>query len=672
MQKIYSSSNVLSYLRQLILSFLLCFAWFTSLAADIRAEAEEAALTGVTVATTLPGYSGTGYVTGFDNANDKIVFTVQAPAGLYDLTIVYSAPFGEKGYDLQVNDEKGGGMFSLSNGFSPARAGKFMLTEGDNVITIGNGWGYFHIDYILLVPSVIVPPLKPAKQLVDSQATASTRALFSYLIDLYGTKVISGQQDDVDYIVEKTGKETAMGNFDLIEYSPSRVQYGSKPAGSTERYLNWAKKGEGRGLLSILWHWNAPTDLINQAPDKLWWSGFYTSATTFDLAAVLANKNGSKYQLLLRDIDVIADELKKFQEADIPVLWRPLHEASGGWFWWGAKGAGPFKELWHILYNRLTYHHHLHNLIWVYTGTTDLAWYPGDAYVDVVGLDIYTDASANMSGDWTGIQEEFNGRKLVALTETGNLPVPEKIRSYGTWWSWFSVWTGNDYIKKQPLDLLQTVYTHDDIITREELPDWRAYPSPEALLSIELTAPASGAEFFQCDQIVLKAEPTVSSGTVTKVVFRANGFEIGADADAQGGWQINWTGAVAGNYTITVEATHSGGTQVVAESVPLVVKPNCLVLAHAPEIKIPENGWEVYPNPVREGQLYVRVYANTPQEVTFTLLDSRAQPVLHMPKKLQVGTNTFYLQVQHASSGMYLLVANKEDQRLTTKVIISR
>lgn len=441
-----------------------------------RVEAELGDLTGVDVASANTGYSGTGYVTGLNAGTDKIVLTFNAPAGLYELALGYASPYGDKGFDIQVNDDKGSGMFRQTvTGFSSMGAGRYLLKEGLNTVTIYQGWGYYDIDYIQLTPTVATLPTKPPKTLVDAQSMLSTKGLFSYLVDQYGSKVISGQQDDVEYVLEKTGKEPAIGSFDLIDYSPTRVQYGSKPVRTSEAIIDWAKKGDGRGIVSLMWHWNAPTDLINQAPDKLWWRGFYTDATTFDIAAVLADKNGERYQLLLRDIDAIALQLKKFQAADVPVLWRPLHEAPGGWFWWGAKGSGPFKELWHILYDRLTNYHQLHNLIWVYTGTDTINpdWYPGDPYVDVVGEDIYADPSSNMSANWANAQGQFNGKKLVTLSETGNLPNPDKIRGFGTWWSWFSVWTGTDYIKKQPLDLLKAVYTDKDVITRDELPNWR-------------------------------------------------------------------------------------------------------------------------------------------------------------------------------------------------------
>jgi len=94
--------------------------------------------------------------------------------------------------------------------------------------------------------------------------------------------------------------------------------------------------------------------------------GFMAKDTTFDLAATLASTYSPEYACLLRDLDAIAWQLKKFSEAALPVLWRPLHEADGKWFWWGAKGPEPLKALWRLMFTRFTGRHGLHNLIWVY------------------------------------------------------------------------------------------------------------------------------------------------------------------------------------------------------------------------------------------------------------------------------------------------------------------
>lgn len=62
---------------------------------------------------------------------------------------------------------------------------------------------------------------------------------------------------------------------------------------------------------------------------KEWWRGFYTDSTDFNIATAMANPGGANYTLLLRDIDIIAKQLHRLQDAGVPVLWRPLHEAEG-------------------------------------------------------------------------------------------------------------------------------------------------------------------------------------------------------------------------------------------------------------------------------------------------------------------------------------------------------
>ncbi|MBJ2127245.1 glycosyl hydrolase [Flavobacterium sp. IB48] len=449
---------------------------FTS-RADIFIEAESGSLNGTQAVNSNGGYTGTGYVGSFDNPGDNVVWTFNVPtAGLYEIRFRYNSPFSAKMYDLQVNAENAQPTFPQSSTWSVSSAGKYFLPAGQNSIKVSIGWGYFDIDNLTLVPAVINPPITPAANLTDANATPATKSLYNYMKSIYGNKILSGQQDDLQYIINVTGREPAVAGFDLMDYSPSRIEKSGYTPTSSESNIAWANKGANRGMISLVWHWNPPTDLIDQ-PGKEWWRGFYSDATTFDLQAVLADKNGTRYQLLLRDIDAIAVQLQKYANANIPVLFRPLHEASGGWFWWGAKGPGPFKELWQIMYNRLVNYHGLHNLIWVYTGTADAPWYPGNNYVDVFSLDIYGNAGSSMSVEWEGTQafmQSNNINKMVALSETGNLPDPDKARAYGTWWSWYANWPGT-YLTGQPNSVVQKMFLDNDVITLDELPDWRNF-----------------------------------------------------------------------------------------------------------------------------------------------------------------------------------------------------
>ena len=148
--------------------------------------------------------------------------------------------------------------------------------------------------------------------------------------------------------------------------------------------------------------------------------------------------------LLIRDIDAVANQLKRLQEADVPVLWRPLHEASGGWFWWGASGPEPYIKLYRLLFDRLTKTHNIHNLIWVWNGQ-DPKWYPGDEYVDIIGIDIYPGERvySSQAAKFGEIFEWTDKNKIIALTENGCLFDPDLVFRDNVIWSYFGTWSGN-------------------------------------------------------------------------------------------------------------------------------------------------------------------------------------------------------------------------------------
>lgn len=536
-----------------------------------RAEAENGVLAGTTVATSPSGFSGTGYVTGFTNsATITVTLNLDMPTtGLYKLTIGYTSPYGLKGYNLTVNDEQNSGFFqgtTAGSDFSSVNAGNYLLYQGLNTLTIGGNYGYYGVDYVQLAPVAVTPPAKPAKQLSDPLASAGTKSLFAYLVDLYGTKTLSGQQDDqmgtanseVAYVLATTGKEPAIASMDLYDYSSAPVAAYGTPSGTTERYLAWAQRGNGRGIASLIWHWRSPADITATAGGQVDPSGaFYTKNTAFNIATVLGDTvaQATRYHLLLQDIDLIAAQLKKFQAAGVPVLWRPLHESPGNFFWWNAQGPAAFKQLWQLLYTRLTTRHQLHNLIWVYSTTESpsLDYYPGDAYVDVAGEDVYASATANMSNNWADMQTLFGGKKLITLSETGNPPDPDKIRAYGTRWSWFCSWQGT-YVRNQPAAYLRRVYNDQDIITRDELADWYAYalptrattaagaslstypnPTSGASLTIKLTLPTASAE---ADVALLNTLGQRVVGLHTALLAGANQVQLPLTGLAPGVYQL--------------------------------------------------------------------------------------------------------------------------------------
>eukprot|EP00475_Leptophrys_vorax_P012803 TRINITY_DN1917_c0_g3_i1.p1 TRINITY_DN1917_c0_g3~~TRINITY_DN1917_c0_g3_i1.p1 ORF type:complete len:336 (-),score=78.27 TRINITY_DN1917_c0_g3_i1:142-1149(-) len=280
-------------------------------------------------------------------------------------------------------------------------------------------------------------PAKPPSQLSDPDATSQAQDLHQKLIDNYGTGMFSGdydfQYDDQD-VFTLTGKYPAILGGDLRDHSPSRLPHES-PGNQTETWISLVQ--EKGFIMKAMWHWNAPADL---KPDQPWYKGFYTYATTFNVSYAMRNESSEDYQLILRDLDAIAIQLKKFQDAGIAVLWRPLHEAEGGWFWWGAHGPEPFIKLYRLMYDRYVNFHGLHNLIWIHNSVNP-DWNPGNDLFDIVGVDQYpSDESDPLLSLWEELQERFDGKKLLAVTEFGGVPDVEKMFSVGAKWSFFVTW----------------------------------------------------------------------------------------------------------------------------------------------------------------------------------------------------------------------------------------
>jgi mannan endo-1,4-beta-mannosidase len=436
-------------------------------AANIELEAENGTRIGTTVTTAAAGYSGTGYVTGFDATDDNVRWTFSATSGLYNLRIRFRSQYGPKGFDATLNGATTSGMFPQNASFATQEVGLVELTNGNNTLEIGGGWNYYEIDRADLISTNAPPPPLPVPAtLGNSNATFAARMLMVDLVADYGRITWSGQHEtnDAGYVLNTAGRKPLIISGDLINYSPTRVQYQGIPADYTERMIAEERTGH---VQAMCWHWNAPTNLINQ-PGQEWWRGFYTDSTTFDIAATLANPNSTEYAMVLRDMDAIAVQLKKFSSNNIPVLWRPLHESEGGWFWWGAKGPEPFKQLWRLLYQRLTVHHGLNNLIWVLT-SEDPAWYPGDDVVDVVGVDAYpTDPGDALSGRWQALLARFDGTKLLALTEFGGVPDIEKMQRFGVWWAWFAPWTGPLGPPGMPTATVTRIYQSPGVVTLDE------------------------------------------------------------------------------------------------------------------------------------------------------------------------------------------------------------
>jgi mannan endo-1,4-beta-mannosidase len=177
---------------------------------------------------------------------------------------------------------------------------------------------------------------------------------------------------------------------------------------------------------------------------------------------------------MISDIDFVSAQLKKLQDQKVPVIWRPLHEAAGGWFWWGAKGAAACKKLYQVMFDRMVNYHGLKNLIWVWTHEpNDDAWYPGDQYVDIVGRDIYkTGDHSSQLTEFNSLNALYQTKKMITLSECGSMPDVDDLVKDSAAWSWFMPWYG-DYTRNatnNSLDLWKKMFASSYVITLDEMP----------------------------------------------------------------------------------------------------------------------------------------------------------------------------------------------------------
>ncbi|GAB6089830.1 glycosyl hydrolase [Spirochaeta dissipatitropha] len=400
------------------------------------------------------------------------------------------AGWGSKHNDVHVNDEYIGEFISKDSGnWMEILVGDVLLVQGLNKISIRPHWGYFDVQSIKLdYPEDYSWIFNVEASLVNPDANDNTLRLMQFLVDNYGKKVISGQMDltwddSIDMfsrVYEDTGHYPALAGYDFMNYTRD-VDGGSGLLQVEEAKQWWADNG----IVSFMWHWRDPGRATYE---------FYSDRTDFslpyDIEAAEWLTESSDYSHMIEDIDLISGELLRLQDAGVPVLWRPLHEASGRWFWWGRSGPDAHIAHWKLMYRRMTEHHGLNNLIWVWNGQHP-DWYPGDDYVDIIGEDVYPGRNEYGSQSARFLQaaamiEDRDNPKLIALTENGSIPDPDLIRRDGAWWSWFMVWNDgrstntdsnnfwsgewhNDQQHKQH------VYNHELVITRDDLPELSSY-----------------------------------------------------------------------------------------------------------------------------------------------------------------------------------------------------
>ena len=451
--------------------------------ADITLEAEDGSIpTGCSVSI-VPrlGYSGTGYLSGLNAENGSTLeLEADIPATQhYDITVVLGADTpstcrilanGEPVYTLKAEENEN---------FVRATVQGIFLSKGKCKLEIEPVSGIVDIDCVELVnnTSLYDEDAAISQTPVNPHASASAKALLKFLADSYGRKIVTGQ-----YVSDSTNRELEQiyqvtGAYPLIRFADmqnySRNGGNAAQATAVEDSLAWAQEG---GIAGLSWYWNAPAGNAS----------IYAKDTTFDLSAAVTDKDiatATDAQLsqmaasgeisegcyaMIQDIDAVSEQLKKLADADVPVLWRPLMEAGGDWFWWGASGADAYRWLWELMYTRMTEYHQLNNLLWIWNGQSS-SYQVDKTQYDIASLDVYvkdkTEAYGSRYEQYVALRN-MTGGILLARSECSTVPDMNAMFRDNAVWSFFGLWYAPYLGEYTSNDALLSVYHSEGALVR--------------------------------------------------------------------------------------------------------------------------------------------------------------------------------------------------------------
>lgn len=227
-----------------------------------------------------------------------------------------------------------------------------------------------------------------APEPANPQANAKARAILKYFQGLENRpdkRLLSGQFTDAgngatlrlpNEIHDQTGQWPALIGADYADWSRGGLTF-KAPNKAVIEYWNQG------GLVTISAHLYNPANTNG--------GGLRDKGVELKTLLEPGTETYTRWQ---RELDLLAAGLQELKNAGVVVLWRPFHEMNGGWFWWGAKEPESFIKVWQQMFDYFTGTKRLDNLLWVYSpnhGEKTAAYYPGGQYVDLVGLDAYTD-----------------------------------------------------------------------------------------------------------------------------------------------------------------------------------------------------------------------------------------------------------------------------------------
>lgn len=279
----------------------------------------------------------------------------------------------------------------------------------------------------------------------DQVATPETVMLYRNLFTLSEKGVMYGHQEDLAYGVgwayvdKRSDVNDVAGSYPAVYgWDAGRIESDSLrnldgvPFDKMIAYIQWVYERGGVNTLS--WHMNDPV-----TQQTSW------SSPAVSVQSILTNpKHQQAYKYYLDKLAAYISLLKGRNGEMIPIIFRPLHESTGDWFWWGTKGATPqeYISMWRLTFDYLTKEKNVHNLLFAYSASDFTSQenynerYPGDEFVDIVGFDAYCEKESDSFSAYLSNRLQLLNNfalihgKLPALTEFGYNGIPDPY-----WWT---------------------------------------------------------------------------------------------------------------------------------------------------------------------------------------------------------------------------------------------
>ena len=523
-----------------LLAALSAFSMVSAFAAPTMYEAED--LPGASVAEGAE-FSGGKYAKTADPSG--ITFTVKVEeTAVYDITTkVLIKQYDWTTSKIAVNGVDVGSMLTTPRNCDSSYvvSASAKMKVGENKITVGNQ--ALGVDYIT-VERHPDPTFNIGTAPVTPNASESAKKLYSFLRENFGKKTVSGMmisdqnfnydygnmrliplggctpadsckfsdeevswkgQTDIAEFYKRSGHYPAIGGFDMLFAAGGHHEEGWFKGYTENNLLMTEDLWNMGGIPTYTWHWKVGEDTVFYTQGTP--AGFnnpgctegvmgtsntntcfnYTKAFKGEQCQEL-DETSQEYKDIVADVDIVSGYFKQLQDKGIAVVWRPLHEASGGWFWWGTANPECYVQLYRLVFDRMVKTNKLTNLIWVWNINTDpkfgydysalnAAWYPGDAYVDIVAVDIYDPLNDHNSAAnyYNKIVSDVGTSKMIALSENGAIPDIDSIaedKAYWSYWmTWSQTWSGN-FLEKTPADMWKRNLDDERIIALDDMPGW--------------------------------------------------------------------------------------------------------------------------------------------------------------------------------------------------------